>query len=59
MTTDARTPRGASRPVGRSAVRTLGHRRRWALVGLLVVVTLVAVFARLLAPYDPIQPVGA
>jgi peptide/nickel transport system permease protein len=31
----------------------------WALVGLLVGVTLVAVFARLLAPYNPIQPVGA
>lgn len=31
----------------------------WVLVGLLVAVTLVAVFARLLAPYNPIQPVGA
>jgi peptide/nickel transport system permease protein len=29
-----------------------------ALVALLVVVTLVAIFARLLAPHDPIQPVG-
>jgi len=31
----------------------------WALVGLLVAVTLVALFARQLAPYNPIQPVGA
>lgn len=30
----------------------------WAMVGLLVLVTLVAVFARVLAPYDPVQPVG-
>ena len=30
----------------------------WALVGLLALVTLVAVFARQLAPYNPIQPVG-
>ncbi|MET3805545.1 peptide/nickel transport system permease protein [Nakamurella sp. UYEF19] len=28
------------------------------LVGLLVLVTLVAIFARLLSPYDPIQPIG-
>ena len=28
------------------------------LVGLLVLVTLVAVFARLLSPYDPVQPIG-
>jgi peptide/nickel transport system permease protein len=39
-----------------------GHLARptaWALVALLVAVTLVAVFARQLAPYNPIQPVGA
>jgi peptide/nickel transport system permease protein len=39
-----------------------GHLARptaWALVALLVAVTLVAVFARQLAPYNPVQPVGA
>ncbi len=29
-----------------------------AIVGLLGLITLVAIFARLLAPYDPIQPIG-
>jgi peptide/nickel transport system permease protein len=39
-----------------------GHLARptaWAVVALLVAVTLLAVFARQLAPYNPIQPVGA
>lgn len=31
----------------------------WVLVGLLVLLTLVALSARVLAPYDPVQPVGA
>jgi peptide/nickel transport system permease protein len=31
----------------------------WALVGILGLVTLLAVFARQLAPYNPVQPVGA
>jgi peptide/nickel transport system permease protein len=31
----------------------------WGLVGLLVVLTLVALLAQLLAPFDPVQPVGA
>jgi peptide/nickel transport system permease protein len=39
-----------------------GHLARpaaWAVVALLVAVTLLAIFARQLAPYNPIQPVGA
>lgn len=31
----------------------------WALVGLLIALTLVALLAQLLAPFDPVQPVGA
>lgn len=31
----------------------------WGLVALLVLLTLVAVLARVLAPYDPVQPVGS
>jgi peptide/nickel transport system permease protein len=30
----------------------------WVCVGLLILVTLIAAFARVLAPYNPIQPVG-
>jgi peptide/nickel transport system permease protein len=36
-----------------------GTRLSLVIVALLVVITLVAIFARLLAPYNPIQPVGA
>jgi peptide/nickel transport system permease protein len=35
-----------------------GSRLNLVIIALLVIVTLVAVFARLLAPYDPIQPLG-
>lgn len=38
--------------------RNAGRGVNYALVGLLVLLTLVAVFARLLAPDDPIQPIG-
>jgi peptide/nickel transport system permease protein len=37
---------------------TAGRRLDWAAAGLLVPVTLIALLARLLAPHDPIQPVG-
>ena len=50
-------PRGRLRPVSVGGARLAGP-VAWALVGLLGLVTLVAVFARLLAPHDPIQPVG-
>jgi peptide/nickel transport system permease protein len=50
-------PRGRLRPVTVGGAR-LTRPVSWALVGLLVAVTLVAIFARSLAPYDPIQPVG-
>lgn len=36
-----------------------GRRLAWSLVGLLIVLTVLAVFARFLAPADPIQPVAA
>jgi peptide/nickel transport system permease protein len=48
---------GRLRPVSVGGAR-LGRPTAWALVGLLVLVTLLAVFARTLAPYNPIQPVG-
>ncbi|NEN07280.1 ABC transporter permease [Diaminobutyricibacter tongyongensis] len=35
-----------------------GSRLNLVIVGLLILVTLVAVFAQVLAPYDPIQPLG-
>jgi len=50
-------PRGRLRPVSVGGAR-LARPMAWALVGLLALVTLVAVFARQLAPYNPIQPVG-
>jgi len=50
--------RGRLRPVAIGGAR-LARPMAWALVGLLGLVTLVAVFARQLAPYNPIQPVGA
>lgn len=37
---------------------TLGRGGNLALIGLLVVLTLVAALARVLAPYDPVQPLG-
>ena len=51
-------PRGRLRPVSVGGAR-LARPMAWALVGLLALVTLVAVFARQLAPYNPIQPVGS
>ncbi|MET0475133.1 MAG: ABC transporter permease [Mycobacterium sp.] len=50
-------PRGRLRPVTVGGAR-LARPMAWVFVGLLVAVTLVAVFAKALAPYDPIQPVG-
>ena len=50
-------PRGRLRPLSVGG-RRLGRPTAWALVGLLVAVTGLAVFARQLAPYNPIQPVG-
>ncbi len=50
-------PRWRLRPVAVGGL-TLARPMAWALVGLLVVVTAVAAFARNLAPYNPIQPVG-
>ncbi|MCU1529672.1 MAG: binding-protein-dependent transport system inner rane component, partial [Frondihabitans sp.] len=38
--------------------RLAGRRLNLALVGLLVLLTLVALFARILAPFNPVQPVG-
>ena len=38
-----------------SRARRIGD---WVLIGLLVVVTLIAVFAPALAPHDPVQPIG-
>lgn len=49
--------RGRLRPVSIGGTR-LARPMAWALVGLLGLVTLVAVFARQLAPYNPVQPVG-
>lgn len=57
MSTATFVPRGRLRPVSIGGAR-LGRPMAWALVGLLALVTLVAVFAQVLAPYDPIQPVG-
>ncbi|MCC2309446.1 ABC transporter permease [Cellulomonas chengniuliangii] len=49
----ARRPRG-------SGVDTRGRRiGDWILIGLLVLVTVIAVLAPLLAPHDPVQPVAA
>jgi peptide/nickel transport system permease protein len=50
-------PRGRLRPVSLGGAR-LTRPTAWVVVGLLALVTLVSVFARQLAPYDPIQPVG-
>lgn len=49
--------RGRIRPLLPGNAR-LAQPATWLLVGLLGLVTLVAVFARQLAPYNPIQPVG-
>ena len=57
MTAAAMITGGRLRPVSVGGAR-LGRPTAWALVGLLVLVTLLAVFARPLAPYNPIQPVG-
>ena len=52
------TPRWRLKPVAIGGAH-LARPVAWGVVGLLVVVTLVALFAKTLAPYDPIQPVGA
>jgi peptide/nickel transport system permease protein len=51
-------PRWRLKPVAIGGAH-LARPTAWALVGLLVAVTLVALFARVLAPYNPIQPVGS
>lgn len=47
--------------IRRGAVDGVAVSRRvaWALVAMLPFITVIAAFARLLAPYDPVQPVGA
>ena len=57
MTAAPMVARGRLRPVSVGGAR-LGRPTAWALVGLLILVTLLAVFARPLAPHNPIQPVG-
>ena len=57
MTTPC-TPRWRLKPVAVGGAH-LARPVAWGVVGLLVLVTLVALFAKTLAPYDPIQPVGA
>ena len=51
-------PRGRLRPMTFGGAR-LARPVAWALVGLLGALTLLAVFARQLAPFNPVQPVGA
>jgi peptide/nickel transport system permease protein len=58
VTTTTVIPRWRLRPVSAGGAH-LSRPTAWALVGLLIAVTLVASFARMLAPFDPIQPVGA
>ncbi|WP_201799190.1 ABC transporter permease [Subtercola vilae] len=36
--------------------RTPGRRLSWVIIALLIALTLLAIFARLLAPFDPVQP---
>lgn len=55
--TTALAPRTRIRPGSIGGV-PLPRPVAWSLVGLLVLITLVALFAQLLAPYNPIQPVG-
>ena len=57
MTALAPAPRTRLRPPSIGGAR-LTRPVAWALVGLLGLLTLVAVFARQLAPFNPIQPVG-
>lgn len=56
--TTALAPRTRIRP-GAIGVVPVPRPVAWGLVGLLVALTLVALLARLLAPFDPVQPVGA
>ncbi len=51
-------PRGRPRPTAIGGSH-LARPVAWSLVALLILVTLVAVFAQVLAPDNPIQPVGA
>ena len=57
MTAIPLVTRGRVRSVNVGGAR-LARPLAWALVGVLGLVTLIAVFARQLAPYNPIQPVG-
>ena len=57
MTAAPMVTSGRLRPISLGGAR-LARPMAWALVGLLGLVTLVAVFARQLAPHNPIQPVG-
>ena len=57
MTAIPLVTRGRTRPVSVGGA-PLARPVAWALVGVLALVTLVAVFARQLAPYNPVQPVG-
>jgi peptide/nickel transport system permease protein len=50
--------RGRMRPISIGGAR-LTRPAAWVLVGVLGLVTAIAVFARQLAPYNPVQPVGA
>ena len=56
MSTVVVTPRWRLRPAGSGA--PMGKPMAWVMIAVLMLVTLVAIFARVLAPYDPIQPVG-
>jgi peptide/nickel transport system permease protein len=57
MTAAPMVTSGRLRPISLGGAR-LARPIAWALVGLLGLVTVVAVFARQLAPHNPIQPVG-
>lgn len=57
MTALGLVARGRVRPITAGGTR-LARPIAWALVGVLGLVTLLAVFARTLAPHNPIQPVG-
>lgn len=42
----------------RTLPATAGHRMDWAAAGLILLVTVIALLAPVLAPHDPLQPVG-
>ena len=55
--TTAIAPRSRIRP-GSIGGAPVSRPVAWGLVGLLILITLIALLAHLLAPYDPVQPVG-